>query len=45
MHGAGPMTDLSHEPQRLSALENWAVAIATALIVLIIVGVLPRIIL
>jgi hypothetical protein len=37
------MTDFPHKPQRLSALENWAVAIATALGVLIIAGVLPRI--
>jgi hypothetical protein len=36
------MSEFPDEPQQLSALENWPVAIATALIVLIIVGVLPR---
>jgi hypothetical protein len=37
------MTDSPHEPQRLSALDNGALAIATALIVLIVAGALPRI--
>ena len=40
------MTDLPHQPQRLLArfsLDSWAVAIATALVVLIIAGVLPRV--
>ena len=37
------MTDFPHEPQRLAALDRWALAIATALIVLIVAGVLPRI--
>jgi hypothetical protein len=37
------MTDFSHEPRRHSALDSWALAIATALIVLIVAGVLPRI--
>jgi len=40
------MTDLPHEPQRLLArfsLDSWAVALATALVVLIIAGVLPRV--
>jgi hypothetical protein len=41
--GAEPMTDLPHEPRRLAALDRWALAIATALIVLIVAGVLPRI--
>ena len=39
------MTDFPHEPQRFLArfsLDSWAVAIATALLVLIIAGVLPR---
>ena len=39
------MTDLSHErPSVLepSALDNWAVAIATALVALIVLGVLPH---
>ena len=40
------MIDFPHEPQRLLvrfSLDNWAVAIATALVVLIIAGVLPRV--
>ena len=37
------MTDFPHPPQRLSALDRWGLAIATALIVLIVAGVLPRI--
>jgi hypothetical protein len=40
------MTDFPHEPQRFLArfsLDSWAVAIATALLVLIIAGVLPRV--
>lgn len=40
------MTDFPHQPQRLLArfsLDSWAVAIATALVVLIIAGVLPRV--
>lgn len=39
------MTDLPHERRRFLArfsLDSWAVAIATALVVLIIAGVLPR---
>jgi hypothetical protein len=40
------MTDFPHEPQRFLArvaLDSWALAIATALIVLIVAGVLPRV--
>ena len=37
------MTDLPHQPQRLLVLDRWALAIATALIVLIVAGVLPRV--
>jgi hypothetical protein len=40
------MTDVPHEPRRFLArfwLDSWAVAIATALIVLIVAGVLPRV--
>ena len=37
------MTDFSHETPRLSAVDRWALALATALIVLAVVGVLPRI--
>ena len=36
------MTDFPHQPQRPSALDRWALAIATALIVLIVSGVLPH---
>ena len=36
------MTDFPHQPQRPSALDRWALAIATALIVLIVAGVLPH---
>jgi hypothetical protein len=40
------MTEFPHQPQRLLArfsLDSWAVAIASALVVLIIAGVLPRV--
>lgn len=40
------MPHLPHKPQRFLArlpLDSWAVAIATAFLVLIIAGVLPRI--
>jgi hypothetical protein len=40
------MTDLPHEPQRFLtrfSLDSWAVAIATALVVLIVLGVLPHV--
>ena len=44
------MTDFPRQPQRSSpgflarfSLDSWAVAIATALMVLIIAGVLPRV--
>jgi hypothetical protein len=40
------MTDFSHDERRSvlhpSALDNWAVAIATALVALIVLGVLPH---
>jgi hypothetical protein len=39
------MTDLPHERQSVlqpGALDNWAVAIATALVALIVLGVLPH---
>jgi len=41
-----PVTDFPHDPQRLPArlsLDSWAVAIATALLALILLGILPRI--
>jgi len=40
------MSDFPHEPRRFLArfsLDSWAVALATALLVLIIAGVLPRV--
>jgi hypothetical protein len=40
------MSDVPHEPQRFLArfsLDSWAVAIATAFLVLIILGILPRV--
>jgi hypothetical protein len=37
------MIHFPHEPQRMAALDHWALAIATALIVLIVAGVLPRV--
>jgi len=39
------MTDLSHDHRgsfALTALENWAVAVATAVVALIILGILPH---
>ena len=39
------MTDFSHEPRLLQriTLDSWAVAIATALVVLVVLGILPRV--
>ncbi len=40
------MTDFPHDPQRLPArlsLDDWAIAIATALLAIILLGILPRI--
>ena len=37
------MTDFPHEPPRLSAVDRWALALATALVVLTVAGVLPSI--
>ncbi len=37
------MTDFPHGTPHLSAMDRWAVALATALIALTVVGVLPRI--
>jgi hypothetical protein len=39
------MTDFPHERRRVlapTALDNWALAIATALVALIVLGVLPH---
>ena len=37
------MTFYPHDARRHTALDRWALAFATALIVLIVAGVLPRI--
>ena len=37
------MTDFPHERPRISAVDRWALALATALVVLTVAGVLPRI--
>jgi len=44
------MTNISPEPQRVSlpflsrfSLDSWSVALATALVVLIVAGILPRV--
>ncbi len=37
------MTDFRHETPRLSAVDRWALALATALVVLTVAGVLPRV--
>jgi len=37
------MSDLPHEPERVSALEAWALALATALVALIAIGIVPHV--
>jgi len=37
------MTDFPHEPKRISRLEAWAFALATTLVALIAIGVVPRV--
>jgi len=37
------MTDFPHDLPRVSAVDRWALALATALIVLTVVGVLPQV--
>jgi hypothetical protein len=37
------MTDFPHEPKRVSRLEAWAFALATVLVALIAVGVVPHV--
>jgi len=37
------MTNVPQDARRHSALDRWALAFATALVVLIVAGVLPRI--
>ncbi len=37
------MTDFPHEPERVSRLEAWALALATALVALIAVGIVPHV--
>lgn len=41
--GAVPMSDVPHKSERVSGLEAWALALATALIALIAVGVVPHV--
>ena len=43
MARSAPMTDLPHEPKRVSRLEAWAFVFATALVALIAVGVVPHV--
>jgi hypothetical protein len=37
------MSDFPHEPERVSQLEAWTLALATALVALIAVGVIPHV--
>jgi hypothetical protein len=40
------MTDYPHEPPRLvpqASLQDWLIAIATALLALLVIGVLPHV--
>jgi hypothetical protein len=37
------MSDFPHKPERVSGLEAWALAFATALVALIVVGVVPQV--
>ena len=37
------MTGYPHKPKRISRLEAWVFALATALVALIAIGVLPRV--
>jgi hypothetical protein len=37
------MSDFSHEPERISRLETWALALATALVALIAIGIVPHV--
>jgi hypothetical protein len=37
------MTDFPNEPKRVSRLEAWAFTLATVLVVLIAVGVVPHV--
>src|SRR5262245_30773736 len=41
--GAGPMSDCPHESERISGLEAWAPAFATALVALIAIGIVPHV--
>jgi hypothetical protein len=40
--GAVPMSDLPRKSERVSGLEIWAFALATTLVALIAVGVVPH---
>jgi hypothetical protein len=37
------MSDFPHEPERVSALETCALALATALVALIAIGIVPHV--
>jgi hypothetical protein len=37
------MSDFPHESERISGLETWALALATALVALIAIGIVPHI--
>jgi hypothetical protein len=37
------MSDFPHKPKRVSGLEAWMFAFATALVALIVVGVVPQV--
>ena len=37
------MSDFSHESDRISGLEAWALALATSLVALITIGIVPHV--
>ena len=36
------MRNVTHKPEQISGLETWGFALATALVALIVIGVLPH---
>jgi hypothetical protein len=38
------MRNVTHKPEQISGLETWAFALATALVALIVIGVLPALV-
>ena len=36
------MRNVTHKPEQISGLETWAFALATALVALIVIGVVPH---